>query len=188
MKAAGLIYTSKETREHRAWLPPPGILPSARSSTVSGTSRSRTYTVSDRDVGYFFETQGRAARKHKEEDGQQHMLSEALAGATPPSSCRLVEFEQAFVTSIEPGGRLLIVRGIAPSSRMEIFLSHRLYAETPDWWGIEVVGALPGGICLTEARNFEAAIPLENIQGRKGIEVIGAHGKTRIELQPAVTC
>lgn len=116
------------------------------------------------------------------------MLSEALAGATPPSSCRLVDFEQAFVASIEPGGRLLIVRGIAPSSRMDIFLSHRLYADTPDWWGIEVVGAQPGGVCLTEALNFEAAIPLENIQGRKGIEVIGANGSTRIELQLAVNC
>lgn len=116
------------------------------------------------------------------------MFSEALAGATLPSSCQLVEFEQAFVTSIEPGGRLLVVRGTAPSARMEILLSHRAYSDTPEWWGIEVVSALPGGICLTESRHFEVAISLDGIEGRKGIEVIGASTTSRIELEPARAC
>ncbi|MGB5622239.1 MAG: hypothetical protein WBN65_07080 [Gammaproteobacteria bacterium] len=116
------------------------------------------------------------------------MLSDALAGAAPPSSCRLVDFEQAFVASIEPGGRLLIVRGTAPSTKMEILLSHRAYADTPDWWGIEVVSALPGGICLTESRQFEVAISLNGIEGRKGIEVIGASTTRRLELEPAQAC
>jgi len=113
------------------------------------------------------------------------MLSEALAGAAPPSSCQLVEFEHAFVTSIEPGGRLLVVRGTAPSARMEILLSHLAYSDTPDWWGIEVISALPGGICLTESRRYEVAIPLDGIEGRKGIEVIGASTTRQIELEPA---
>lgn len=129
-----------------------------------------------------------AGTRKETKDGQRNMLSEALADAAPPSSCRLVEFEQAFVASIEPAGYLLIVRGVAPSSRMDVFLSHRVYAETPDWWGIEVVGALPGGVCLSETRNYEVAIPLESIQGRRGIEVIGASGSTRIELEPATAC
>lgn len=116
---------------------------------------------------------------------KKNMLSEVLAGAAPPSSCQLVEFEQAIVTSIEPGGRLLVVRGTAPSARMEILLSHRAYSDTPDWWGIEVVGALPGGVCLTETRRFEVAISLDGIEGQRGIEVIGASTTSRIELRPA---
>lgn len=130
--------------------------------------------------------QHREARGEKK-DGQQQMLSEPLVGTAPPSSCRLVEFEHAFVTNNGPAGRVLVVKGTAPSTRMDVFLSHRVYPETPDWWGIEVVGALPGGICLTESREFETAIPLDAIAGRRGIEVIGAGSTVKLELaQPAI--
>ena len=102
-----------------------------------------------------------------------------------PASCQLVSFEHAVIRSREAGGPLLVVSGTAPATNMEVFLSHRVYGETPDWWGIEVVGALPGGVCLTETRHFEVAMPLEQLTGRKGIEVIGAGVKLRLMVEAA---
>lgn len=99
-----------------------------------------------------------------------------------PASCQLVPFKKAVIVSSVHGAPLLVVSGIAPSTRMDIFLSHREYRDKPDWWGIEVVGALPGGVCLTETRRFEAAIPISHLVGHKGIEVIGADTSVKLTL------
>lgn len=78
---------------------------------------------------------------------------------------------------------MLVVSGTAPSTNVDVFLSHRVYGETPEWWGVEVVGALPGGVCLNETRRFEAAMPVAQISGSKGIEVIGADGTLRLKIE-----
>ncbi len=99
-----------------------------------------------------------------------------------PESCRLIAFKEAFVTHLKPGHLLLIVRGVAPTVSTRVFLSHREYRRRPDWWGIEVVGALPGGVCLKDDRQYEACISLAGLFGEMGLEVIGATGSMKIEL------
>jgi len=99
-----------------------------------------------------------------------------------PESCRLIAFKEAFVTHLKPGHSLLIVSGVAPTVSTRVFLSHREYRRRPDWWGIEVVGALPGGVCLQDDRQYEACISLAGLIGEMGIEVVGAAGSMKIEL------
>ena len=82
---------------------------------------------------------------------------------------------------------MLIVSGTAPATNMDVFLSHRIYGEKPEWWGIEVVAALPGGVCLTETKHFETAMPVSHVTGLKGIEVIGADGTLKLRVEPAAT-
>ncbi|HEX9668718.1 MAG TPA: hypothetical protein VGC93_04460, partial [Thermoanaerobaculia bacterium] len=67
-----------------------------------------------------------------------------------------------------------IVRGTKPCINMEVFLSPRIYTHCPDYWGIEVVGCLPTGICLTAIGKYDVTISLTGITGSAGIEVVGA--------------
>ena len=99
-----------------------------------------------------------------------------------PESCRLIAFKEAFVTHLKPGHSLLVVRGVAPTVSTRVFLSHREYRRRPDWWGIEVVGALPGGVCLKDDRHYEACISLAGLIGEMGIEVVGASTSMKLEL------
>lgn len=87
---------------------------------------------------------------------------------------RLLDFESA---EVRPGTVndtfILTVRGTMPCINMEASLSPRIYIRCPEYWGIEVVGYLPG-ICFTSIGNYDIAIPLTDITGSRGIEVIGA--------------
>jgi len=107
---------------------------------------------------------------------------DAFSHPKVPESCCLVEFKEAFISHLKPGHSLLIVRGVAPSVSTRVFLSHRVYKRRPDWWGIEVVGALPGGVCLKDDRFYEACIPVAGLIGAMGIEVVGATGRMKIEI------
>jgi len=114
------------------------------------------------------------------------MGQDAIAENKAPVSCHLVAFEQAVIRTREIGGPLLVVSGTAPHTNMEVFLSHRIYDEgkKPEWWGIEVVGALPGGVCLDETKRFETAMPVSRVSGLRGIEVIGADHTLRLTVEP----
>jgi hypothetical protein len=57
-----------------------------------------------------------------------------------------------------------------------------IYIQQPEYWGIEVVGCLPG-IGLPEAP-YTISIPLDGITGTKGIEVIGATRSEKREFPP----
>src|SRR5215813_9040921 len=94
----------------------------------------------------------------------------------PPSeSCRRLDFDHV---EIRPGfvsnTFFLIVRGTAPCINMEVSLAPLIYIRCPEYWGIEVVGCLPTGICLDAIKNYEVSISLAHITGSAGIEVIGA--------------
>ncbi len=99
------------------------------------------------------------------------------------SSVKLISFDSA---DVRPGfvndTYFLIVRGEAPCLNMEVLLAPRIYIECPEHWGIEVVGMLPGGICLTAMKPYVLTIALTGITGSTGIEVIGANNSQKIAV------
>ncbi len=102
------------------------------------------------------------------------------------SSCRLIDFEQAEVRpGFVSGTYILIVRGTKPYLNMEVTLSPLVYIRQPEFWGIEVIGCLPGGIALeAPTAPYIASLPLNGIIGTKGIEVIGATRSEKICVPP----
>ena len=89
-------------------------------------------------------------------------------------SCRRIDFDLVELRdSPRLGGRLLLVSGIKPWADLHVTLEPLVYRDVPDFWVIEVVGrlttsGLPGLV------DFCAALRLGSIQGRRGIEVLGA--------------
>lgn len=87
---------------------------------------------------------------------------------------RLLDFDSVEVRPGDAAGSyLLTVRGTTPCINMEVSLSPRVYKRCPEYWGIEVVGHLPGGLCFTAMGSYDETIPLTGITGSRGIEVIG---------------
>ncbi len=108
-------------------------------------------------------------------------MSNFRAKSHPPaSSYRLLDFESVEVTGGVAGSYFLTVRGERPCLNMQVTLSPYIYIRCPEYWGIEVVGHLPGGICLDAIGRYEETIELTGITGSQGIEVIGA---TKTELR-----
>jgi len=103
----------------------------------------------------------------------------ALAAA---ESVRRINFDSAEVVNVA-GRNILIVRGEAPCLNMNVSLSPLIYIECPEYWGIEVIGSLPGCICLTAMKPFVLALPLDGIIGSKGIEVLGARRSEQIDVE-----
>jgi hypothetical protein len=113
------------------------------------------------------------------------MSVEAFQKLPASESCRLIEFEKAEVRpGIVSGTYFLVVCGNAPCMNMQVRLEPRVYVRQPEYWGIEVVGCLNGGICLTALRPFMELIPLAGITGTKGIEVIGATDTKTFDIPP----
>jgi hypothetical protein len=99
------------------------------------------------------------------------------------SSTRLIDFEGAEVRpGFVSGTYILVVRGTKPYVNMEIRLTPLVYIRQPEFWGVEVVGFLPGGIGLPATSSYTASLPLDGIFGTLGIEVIGALRSKKIEV------
>jgi hypothetical protein len=112
-------------------------------------------------------------------------MSEEFLNAPTSASVRLINFTTAKVfTGIVPGKYILVVSGTAPCANMVVELSPLVYIRQPEYWGIEVLGSLPGGICLTALKHYTESLPLDGILGTKGIEVIGANKRQRIDIPP----
>jgi hypothetical protein len=113
------------------------------------------------------------------------MSAETFQKLPASESCRLIEFENAEVRSgIVKDTYFLIVSGNAPCLNMQIRLEPRVYVAQPEYWGIEVVGCLTGGICLTAVRPFTESIALAGITGTKGIEVVGSTQTKQFDVPP----
>ena len=97
-------------------------------------------------------------------------------------SVRRINFDSCEVVGNFPGGDILVVRGEAPCLNMKVRLSPLIYIDCPEYWGIEVVGSLPGGFCLTAMKPFALAISLAGITGYRGIEVLGARRSEQIDV------
>ena len=95
-------------------------------------------------------------------------------------SHRLIRFDRAEIVETNPP--TLVVSGEAPCLNMEVALQPRVYIRCPEYWGIEVVGCLPGGFCLTAMKPFRVTLSLAGIVGSEGIEVVGADGGRKIEV------
>ena len=98
-------------------------------------------------------------------------------------SVKRIAFERAEVV---PGfvndTYFLVVHGQAPCVNMKVMLSPLVYFMCPEYWGIEVIGYLRGGICLTAIKPYALTIPLAGITGVKGIEVLGGNRSERFEV------
>jgi hypothetical protein len=101
-----------------------------------------------------------------------------------PESVRLIDFERAEVRpGFLPGTYILVVSGTKPYLNMQVELSPLVYVRRPEYWGIEVIGSLPG-IGLPTLTPYTVSLPLDGIQGSIGIEVIGANQTQLINIPP----
>ena len=111
-------------------------------------------------------------------------MGQKFLNAPLASSGRIISFTKAKVHSgIVPNAYILVVSGIKPYLNMVVELKPLIYITRPDYWGIEVVGSLPG-FGLPATAPYTVAIPLDGIIGKKGIEVIGANKKLKLPVPP----
>ncbi|GAA2826505.1 hypothetical protein [Nonomuraea rubra] len=109
-------------------------------------------------------------------------MVENFAELPAPSSVRLIDFEEArVVPGIVPRSFILIVSGTKPYLNMSVSLSPLVYIQQPEYWGIEVIGSLPG-IGLPATAPYTVSLPLDGILGTKGIEVIGAGNRKTFDV------
>jgi hypothetical protein len=109
-------------------------------------------------------------------------MSQKFLSAPIAESVRRIDFSRAEVVSgIVPCTYFLVVSGTKPYLNMTVELSPLVYVRRPEYWGIEVVGSLPG-IGLPTTAPYTVSIPLDGILGTKGIEVIGAKKRKKINV------
>ncbi len=98
-------------------------------------------------------------------------------------SYRLVDFEWAEIVTLEsfPPQFLLRVGGTKPYANMSVDLSPLVHTTRPEYWGIEVVGSLPG-IGLPALAPYEVTLAVTSFLGTHGIEVIGANRVQRFDI------
>lgn len=101
-------------------------------------------------------------------------------------SVRLVDFERVEILTLEsfPPQFVLSVTGTKPYSNMEVELIPLVFVRQPEYWGIEVVGRLRGGIGLPVLAPYAVSLPLTGITGTEGVEVIGANRSEKIKVPP----
>jgi hypothetical protein len=112
-------------------------------------------------------------------------MSAQLLRAPISESVRLINFTRArIVPGIVASTWILIVEGTKPCLNMEVRLSPLIYVRQPEYWGIEVIGSVPG-FCLPTVAPYTASLPLNGVIGTKGIEVIGAKKRKKIDMVPS---
>lgn len=171
-------------------IPPSGPVAQVRTPFVARASFDaedpiQTVTVRDKNGPH-------VVRVHQADDpGAGRLTAHAQAHADiqklpTPQACRVIDFESAVVApiGIVPDKYFLIVKGIKPCINMEVRLVPLVYVTQPDYWGIEVVGCVPNGICLPTVAPYTAVIPLDGITGKQGIEVIGASKTQKLPVPP----
>ena len=123
-------------------------------------------------------------------EGKMNELEQSLhqfQALPTPGSFRLINFDSAEILSGTVAGTfILVVRGTKPYLNMKVNLMPLVYVQQPEYWGIEVIGSLPG-IGLPAEAPYTVSIPLEGIRGTKGIEVIGANQSKQLPLNEIMT-
>src|ERR671912_2091684 len=75
---------------------------------------------------------------------------------------RRIDFERVEVRpGVAAGTYILVVSGTAPYANMRVELVPLVYVRRPKYWGIEVVGSLPGGIGLPAEAPYTVSLPLD---------------------------
>jgi hypothetical protein len=102
------------------------------------------------------------------------------------SSEQPIDFEYAEVVTLEsfPPQLVLVVSGTKPFLNMEVTLRPVVFIRQPEFWTIEVIGRLPGGIGLPALAPYTATLRLEGSIGTKGVEVVGATRRQQIAVEP----
>jgi hypothetical protein len=109
-------------------------------------------------------------------------MSKTFLSLPPVTSIRLIKFTNAkVVAGFVPNTWFLVVTGTKPYLNMTVKLSPLIYITRPTYWGIEVTGSLPA-FGLPGTAPYTVSIPLDGITGTKGIEVIGANKKQKIDV------
>ncbi len=117
------------------------------------------------------------------QDKESQATLKAFEVLPQPSSCRLIDFDKAEVRpGIVSGTYILIVKGVKPYLNMKVDLVPLVYIRQPEYWGIEVIGCLPGGIGLPATEPYTVVLPLNGTIGTKGVEVIGANKSQKIPV------
>jgi hypothetical protein len=112
-------------------------------------------------------------------------MSTLFNSSPQAESTRLVEFEEAkVIRGLVNDTYFLIVNGVKPYLNMTVQLIPLVYVVRPDYWGIEVVGTLPG-FGLPAQAPYTISIPLDGILGKKGVEAIGATRRVALEVPPS---
>jgi hypothetical protein len=103
------------------------------------------------------------------------VLDQSFESLPCARACRRVDFDFVEVRDLARAGgrRLLLVSGVKSWADLRVTLEPLAYRELPEFWEIEVVGRLTGS-GLHALVDFCAALPLENVWGCKGIEIVGA--------------
>lgn len=114
------------------------------------------------------------SRKRKKSAGK-------AASHAIPTSVHHLNFSKARVVRIGTKKYVLVVSGTKPYLNMQIHLSPLIYIVQPDYWGIEVIGVLPA-IGIPVVTPYQVHIGLDGIIGKKGIEVIGATKRKKINV------
>jgi hypothetical protein len=107
-----------------------------------------------------------------------------LQNLPQPASTRLIDFEHVRIVTLEsfPPQYILVVSGRKPLWNMQVTLSPLTYVRQPEYWGIEVVGAV-GGIGLpSPGAPYTVSLPITGFIGTCGIEVIGATRSERHDI------
>ncbi|MDQ4134176.1 MAG: subtilase-type protease inhibitor [Actinomycetota bacterium] len=109
----------------------------------------------------------------------------ALRELPPSEACRLIDFEQAEIVTLEsfPAQYVLAVKGTAPVFNLRVELLPLTYVRQPEYWGIEVVGCL-SGIFLPAERPFSVSLGLAGVTGTQGVEVVGASRSQKLDVPP----
>ena len=114
---------------------------------------------------------------------------EAFTSAPPATGFRLLDFEYADIVTLEsfPPQFVLRVSGTKPLFNLQVQLVPLVYIRQPEYWGIEVVGSLPGGIGLPALAPYEVSLALTGFLGTQGVEVIGASRVQRFDIATSGT-
>jgi len=112
---------------------------------------------------------------------ERHM--KAYDALPPATSSKRLDFNYARIITLEsfPPQFVLEVSGTKPYANMDVSLAPFVYVRQPEYWEIEVVGTLPG-IGLPVATPYTVSIRLNGITGTRGVEVVGATRRQRLDL------
>ena len=101
----------------------------------------------------------------------------------PGESCNRIDFENyQIVSGITKNTWLLLVWGKMPSEYMTVSVSPVFYAAAPAYWEIHVVGCMATNQ-LWESETFAESSWLKETVGEKGIELVRATKRVKIELE-----
>jgi hypothetical protein len=102
------------------------------------------------------------------------MRSDEFSNLPVAQTWRRVDFDWVSIEAATADhSAVVMVGGIKHWLNLRVELVPRCYQSRPEFWGIEVVGALPG-YGVSSVVDYNVTLQLDGIHGTQGIEIIGA--------------